>query len=113
MAVDPRLNGAVIIFQPWILLMNFAALTLLPVFELGVGRLGYGRGKMPQNLPFVASILGLRWPIFSLESRVWSGSQDRTGGQGGVWRQGYLPPNIHIGHKTLLLATKHCYWPPK
>ncbi len=61
---------------------------------------------MPQNLPFVASNFGFPWPILSLESRVWSGFQDRTGGQGGVWRQGYLPPNIHLSHKTLLLATK-------
>ena len=88
MAMDPRFSGAVIVFRPWIFLMNFAALTLLPIFELGVERMGCGSRKMPQNLPFVASILGLRWPIFSLESRVWSGSQDRTGGQGGVWRQG-------------------------
>jgi len=107
MAVDPRLTGAVIIFQPWIFLMNFAALTLLPIFELGVERWGCGRGKMPQNLPFVASILGLRWPIFSLESRVWCGFQDRTGGQGGVWGQGYLPQNIHLSHKTFILATKY------
>ena len=113
MVVDPRLNGAVIIFQPWIFLMNCAALTLLPIFELSVGRSGCGSGKMPQNLPFVASNLGVRWPIFSLESLVWSGFQDRTGGQGGVWRQGYLPPNIHLSHQTFILATKHCYWPQK
>ncbi len=113
MAVDPRLSGAVITFQPWIFLMNFSALTLLPVLELGVGRWGCGSGKMPQNLPFVASNFGFRWRIFSLESRVWCGSQDRTGGQGGVWGQGYLPPNIHLSHKTFILATKHCYWPPK
>jgi len=80
MAVDPRFSGAVIIFQPWIFWMNCAALTLLPIFELGVGRWGCGRGKMPQNLPFVASNFGLRWPIFGLKSLVWSGSQDRTGG---------------------------------
>jgi hypothetical protein len=113
MAVDPRLTGAVIIFQPWILLMNFAALTLLPVFELGVERSGCGSVKIPQNLPFVASNFGFRWRIFSLESRVWYGFQDRTGGQGGVWGQGYLPPNIHLSHKTFILATKHCYWPQK
>ncbi len=106
MAVDPRFSGAVIIFQPWIFLMNCAALTLLPIFELSVGAFGCGSGKMPQNLPFVASNVRSRWPIFSLESRVWYGFQDRTGGQGGVWGQGYLPPNIHLSHKTLLLATK-------
>ena len=113
MAVDPRFSGALTIFQPWIFLMNCAALTLLPVFESGLERSECGSGKMPQNLPFVASNLGLRWPIFSLESRVWSGSQDRTGGQGGVWEQGYLAPNIHLSHQTFILATKHCYWPQK
>ena len=113
MAVDPRFSGAVIVFRPWIFLMNCAALTLLPIFELGVGRWGCGSRKMPQNLPFVASNLGLRWPSLSLESRLWYGFQDRTGGQGGVWRQRYLPPNIHLSHQTFILATKHCYWPQK
>ena len=113
MAVDPRLTGAVIIFQPWIFLMNSAALTLLPVFESGVVAFALGRAEVPQNLPFVASNFGLRWPIFSLESLVWRGSQDRTGGQGGVWRQGKLPQNIVISHQTFILATKHCYWPQK
>ena len=61
---------------------------------------------MPQNLPFVASNFGFRWPIFSLESLIWNGSQDRTGGQGSVWGQGYLAPNIYLSHQTLLLATK-------
>ncbi len=100
MAVDPRLTGAVIIFQPWIFLLNCAALTLLPIFEWGVGRWGCGSGKMPQNLHFVASNFGFRRPIFSLESRVWCEFQDRTGGQGGVWRQGKLPQNIVISHQT-------------
>ena len=109
MTVDSRFSGAVIIFQPWIFLMNYAALTLLPIFELRLGRWGCGSGKMPQNLPFVASNFGFLWRIFSLESRVWYGFQDRTGGQGGVWEQGYLAPNIHLSHQTLLLATKHSY----
>ena len=109
MAVDPRFSGAVIVFRPWIFLMNCAALTLLPVFESGVVAFALGRAEVPQNLPFVASNFGLRWPIFSLESRVWCGFQDRTGGQGGVWEQGYLAPNIHLSHQTFILATKHCY----
>ena len=100
MAVDPRFSGALTIFQPWIFLMNCAALTLLPVFESGLERSECGRGKMPQNLPFVASNFGLRRAIFGSESLVWNGFQDRTGGQGGVWRQGKLPQNIVISHQT-------------
>ncbi len=107
MAVDSRFSGAVIIVYPWIFLMNCAALTLLPFLELSVGRLGCGSGKMPQNLHFVASNFGFLERIFRSESRVWCGSQDRTGGQGGVWRQGYLAPNIHLSHQTFILATKH------
>lgn len=80
--------------------MNCAALTLLPIFESRLERLGCGSGKIPQNLHFVASNFGFLWPIFSLESLVWNGSQDRTGGQGGVWGQGYLAPNIHLSHQT-------------
>ena len=49
MAVDPRLTGAVIIFQPWTFLMNFSALSLLPIFELSLGRFECGSGKMPQT----------------------------------------------------------------
>ena len=100
MAVDPRFSGAFIIFQLWIFSMNWAGVSLLPIFESRVGRWGCGSGKMPQNLHFVASNFGFRWPTFRLESRVWWGSQDRTGGQGGVWRQGRLAPNIDLSHQT-------------
>ena len=62
---------------------------------------------MPQNLHFVASNFEFLERMFRSESRFWCGSQDRTGGQGGVWRQGKLPQNIYLSHKTLLLATKY------